>query len=325
MTDRPKLPGLRGPTTIDMFKNASGGFDAEAYFVMDKRDNQLIADEIMHGAGSPVFVYNFKIKGKEITGISAIGARHLASHYGRLKHRIVSSIQKTGALHTVISYPSDTMPMAVNVAQILDLRDEPDYYAVLIEVTDLHTGNVIQVEQRESRLEYRDDGSSWDKPHFVKVAQSKAYRNAVLGLMPQDFVLKWKLEMLKLQKGELITESVIDQKRKGILSYTAKEGIPLLRSAINELTMDQIAGLSDAAKEKDRGKFTEALEALSLIERKEEDVEEKQPSKRAERQEEHPPQEGGREKAHGEEGTRARQGKPQTAGKRPSLFRDDDE
>ena len=54
-----------------------GGFDPDAWHVMQERDNALIRDELMHGAASKAFVYSFDIKGKNVTGISVVGAREL--------------------------------------------------------------------------------------------------------------------------------------------------------------------------------------------------------------------------------------------------------
>jgi hypothetical protein len=326
MNERPKLPSLRGgkAQTIDMVKGL-GGFDAEAWHVIERRDNQLIEDEILHGSGSASFVYSFKVKGKEVTGVSVVGARHLAAHYGGMKHRIVASTQKDGELHTFTSYPSEQAGMSASVSIMPELAREPDYYAVVIEVMDLKSGNTLQVEARERRFESRDDGSQWEKPHYQKIAQSKAYRNAVINLIPQDVILKWKLEMLKLQKGEVVTDSVLEQKRKSVLAYTANQGIPLLRHMVNELTMEQIEGLSEAAKTKDRSKFMAALGGLNLIE-KEKDVEQEKAPERAEGPQERPTQAGGREEAHGEEGAgKDKKTEEAAPAKRPSLFRRDEE
>jgi hypothetical protein len=260
--NRPALPQLRGRETIDMVRNLAGGWDSEAYFVMNQRDNELIEDEILQGAGSRSFVYSFKIGGKQVSGISVIGARHLAATYGGMRHRIIASIQKDGALHTITSYPTEDRPMAQSAAILPELAHEPDYYQCLVELTDLKSGNTLQVEARERRFEQRDDGSQWEKPHFQKIAQSKAYRNAVINIIPQDVVLRWKLQQLALT--ETITDDVIGQKRKAILAYTAKAAIPLAREAVSQLTMEQISALSDVAREGDKARFMDALDGLGL-------------------------------------------------------------
>jgi len=258
--DRPSLPSLR---TIEMARNASGGFDAEAYWVMDRRDNQLVEDEILQGAGSKSFVYKFTLNKTEVSGISVIGARHLAAHYQGLKHRIIASVQKDGALHIFNSYPNEERDMKVDVKIIPELGAEPDYYACLVELTDLKSGNTLQVEARELRYKQARDGSSYEQAHYQKIAQSKAYRNAVVNIIPQDVVLRWKQQQLALT--EIITDSVIDQKRNAILTYTAKNAIPLAREAVAQLTMQQISALSDVAREKDKARFMSALDGLGLV------------------------------------------------------------
>lgn len=261
---RPQLVAPRAAETLEAVRNVTGGFDVDAFHVMDERDNALIADEILHGAGSETFVYDFEIKGTRVSGVSVIGARHLAAHYRGLKHRLVASMQKTRDLLVFQSFPSEHMPMAVSAAREPDLANEPDFYAAVVEVTDIKTGNSIQIERREAREEYRRDGSSYERPNYTTIAQSKAYRNAVLALIPQDVVIRWKAEMLKLKKGETITASVLDEKRSNVLRFAASKGIPLDRRAIEHLTLDQIGGLGDAAREGALPAFVQSAQALGL-------------------------------------------------------------
>jgi hypothetical protein len=263
-TSIPRLVSPRATQTLDAVRNATGGFDVDAWHVMDERDNALVADEILHGAGSDLFVYNFEIAGKQVSGVSVVGARHLAAHYRGLKHRLVASMQKTRDLLVFQSFPSEHMPMAVSAAREPDLASEPDFYAAVVEVTDIKTGNSIQIERREAREEYRRDGSSYERPNYTTIAQSKAYRNAVLALIPQDVVIRWKAEMLKLKKGETITASVLDQKRSNVLRFAASKGINLDRRAIEHLTLDQIGGLGDAARAGETPAFVHAAQALGL-------------------------------------------------------------
>ena len=109
---RPQLVSARAVATLEAVRTVTGGgFDVEAWYVMDQRDNALIADEVLHGPGSTSFVYRFDITpGKEVTGISVIGARHLANHYQGLKHRIVASEEKRGATIEFKAYPSRNQP-----------------------------------------------------------------------------------------------------------------------------------------------------------------------------------------------------------------------
>ena len=63
---RPQLVAPRAAQraeTLDAVRKMTGGFDVDAWHVMEERDNALIADEILHGPGSSTFVYNFEIKG----------------------------------------------------------------------------------------------------------------------------------------------------------------------------------------------------------------------------------------------------------------------
>jgi hypothetical protein len=258
---RPQLVSPR-QQTLEAVRTFSG-FDVDAWHVMNERDNALIADEVLHGAGSSTFVYNFEIAGKQVAGISVIGARHLANHYKGLQHRIVASMEKIGPLFSFVAYPGEH-PMSVSCSVVAELAEEADFYAAVVEMTDLKTGNKIQTERRESRVEFRRDGSSYERPNYATIAQSKAYRNAVLALIPQDVVIQWREAMLKLKKTETITASVIDEKRSNVLRFAAQRAISLDRHAVEALTLDQIAGLGDAAREGQLPAFVTAARALGL-------------------------------------------------------------
>lgn len=261
---RPQLVAPRQVATLDAVRTATGGFDIDAFHAMDRRDDQLVADEILHGAGSSTFVYQFQIQGKEVANVSVVGARHLAAHYKGLQHRIVASIEKIGPLFTVVAYPGEHTQMSVNASVVPELADEADFYAVIVEMSDVKTGNRIQMERREARVEYRRDGSPYERPNYAMIAQSKAYRNAVLALVPQDVVIQWREAMLRLKKGETITASVLDEKRSNVLRFAAQRSIALDRRAVEALTLDQIAGLGDAAREGALPAFVHAAQALGL-------------------------------------------------------------
>jgi hypothetical protein len=262
---RPQLVSPRAVQTLEAVRTVAGGFDVDAWHVMEERDDALIADEILNGPGSSSFVYSFDIKpGQTVTGISVIGAKHLANHYGGLQHRLVASMQKTNALFTFTSYPAEGMPMMVSTAILPELADEEDFFASVCEIKDLKTGNSIQIERRELRFEERRGGGHYERPNYATIAQSKAYRNAVLALIPQDVAIRWKADMLKLKKSETITASVLDEKRTQVIRFAAQRALGLDRRAVEKLTLDQISGLGDAAREGRLPAFVEAAKALGL-------------------------------------------------------------
>ena len=242
----------------------AGGFDPDAWHVLDKRDDTLIEQDLLSGSGSSKFVYSFSLQGTNVVGVSVVGARHLAYHYGGLRHRMIASTEKRGALFTFITYPGDGAGMRVETSYLHDLADEDDFYSCLIEMEDVKKGNRIQVEKRETRREKKRDGGTFERPHFQVIAQSKAYRNAVLALVPQDVQLQWREQQLKLGKGEVVTASVADEKRNGVLRYAAGKGIGINRQALEALTLDQLSGLGDAAREGD-GAFRRSALALGIL------------------------------------------------------------
>ena len=142
------MPALASPRlgpSLEMVRNMAGGFDIDAYHVMDRRDDELVAEELLHGAMSSAFVYNFEIAGTHVIGISVVGARHLAAHYRGLRHRIVASTEKVGALFTFKLYPAREMPMLVSRNVVNELAQEPDFYSVVVEIEDIKSGNTLQV------------------------------------------------------------------------------------------------------------------------------------------------------------------------------------
>ncbi len=263
---RPALVAPRQVQTLEAVREVTrGGFDVDAWHVMEARDDALIRDEILHGAGSSTFVYSFDMGGgKIVSGISVIGARHLAHYYKGLKHRMVASTAKTGKLLTFTSYPSEFGNMSMTTAVLDDLEAEEDFYSAICEVIDLKTGNSIQVERREARYEERRGGGWFERPNYPTIAQSKAYRNAILALLPQDVIIPWKLEQLRLKKEEVITAGVLDEKRANVLHFAAQKAIALDRHAVEGLTLDQIAGMGDAAREGQLPAFVSAAQALGL-------------------------------------------------------------
>lgn len=264
---------LRGQVLETMIQQASS-LDPDLWTVMDQRDNTLIEEEILHGAGSSKYVYSFKIGTTPVTGISVIGARELAAHYKGIQHRMVGSISKIGSVFVMKSYPSANSQMGLFVQQLPELEDEDDYYEVLVELKDIKTGNIIQVEKRESRHETRSEETlrqnphlpaKYERPHYQIIAGSKAYRNGVLTLIPQALQLEWKQRMLLLNKTDIITGSLIDEKRAGVLRYAASKAIGVDRVAIEALTFEQIAGLSDAVREGRAEQFVQSAAALGIV------------------------------------------------------------
>lgn len=244
---------------------AAGGFDVDAYHVMDRRDDNLISQEIINGASSGKFVYSFTISGKQVSGVSVVGARHLAYEYGGLRCTVLSSVEKTGNLWLFRTFPSSGT-FEVRPERFRELEDEPDFYEIMLEISDIKTGNSIQVTKRESRQEKTRDGRLYDRPHYRTIAEAKAFRNGILSLLPQDVILKFKARNLPLADQKIdIGEDVISEKRAGVLQFAAAKGLPLDRHVVEDLTMDQIAGLAEAARTKDVAQFTNAATALGLL------------------------------------------------------------
>jgi hypothetical protein len=219
---------------------------------------------VLDGPIGKVFVYQFSIAGSQVRGISVDGAHHLANFYGGIQHRIVGSMEKKGRMLTFTTYPAPGMPMQVSVSIVPELEHEDDFYRAVVEVKDIKTGNSFQAEKSETRLEKRRDGTTFERPNYSTIAQSKARRNAMLMVIPRD--VQEKFEQACIDRGQTkdITEDVFAEKRSAVMQFAAKHGLAVDRAAINKLGNDQIAGLRAAMQEGGVPAFSRALAAIGL-------------------------------------------------------------
>ena len=235
-----------------------GRFDPDAWHVMQERDNALIRDELLHGAASNAFVYSFDIKGKNVTGVSVVGARELASQYKGIKSRIVATIEKRGSLFIFRTFT----PLSIETRVLHELADEDDFYECVMEVSDIKTANSIEVRKKESRTEKKRDGTSYERPHYDVICESKAFRNGVLSVLPQSVIREFKERCLKA--GNASQEVTIQQRRAAAGAHAAKNGIALDRAALEGLTYDELTGLGSAAAQ-GLEQFKRSAMALGLI------------------------------------------------------------
>jgi hypothetical protein len=251
------LDELRQSQSPSAFR-APATFDPAAWHAMQERDATLIRDQLLHGVTDDKWVYSFDVKGKKVEGVSVIGARHLASQYGGIKSRIVASVDKAGSLFIFKSFE----PLQIVAQRIFELEDVDDFYEVVMEIQDIKTGNSIQVRKKEEKTERRRDGSRFERPHYDVIAESKAFRNGVLALLPQDVVRAFMLRAK--QSSKVAEEKTIDQLRAGVLAFAARSAIPLDRPSVESLTYEQIWGLGSAARGT-KMEFRAAAEALGLM------------------------------------------------------------
>jgi hypothetical protein len=280
MSDLRTVPAFRredGRSQIiqSLVQQASHKFDPDILAAMDQRDNALVEDEVVHGAQSRAFVYSIAIAGaKRAEGITVVGARQLASVYGGIQATVISTLSKRGGMFISRSFPYGGFPGRLDVQKIPDLEEEEDFYEVMIEVHDIKTGNKIPSSRREYRFEKRSEQSMkanpqqdpmFERPHLEQIAFSKAFRNGVTALIPQDAVLQFKAKNLALNADQSFVVSLMEEKRSGVLRYAAARAIGIDRDAMERLTFDQIAGLADAAREGSQEGFLQSANALGIV------------------------------------------------------------
>lgn len=253
------ITGIQSPLE-DLLSRPTRAFDPDAWHVMQERDTALIRDQILHGYASKEFVYAFEIGGKKVTGISVVGARELASQYGGIKSRIMATVEKRGAMFIFRQFS----PMSIEVRTIRELESETDFYECVVEISDIKTGNSIEVRKKENRLEQRSSGKGggwYERPHYDVIAESKAYRNGVLAILPQNVISEF--ETRSLNAGNTSKEKTIDQVREGIIAFSTKNGLHINRNEIMKLGFAEISGLRESAK--DITEFKRAAESLGLL------------------------------------------------------------
>lgn len=232
-------------------------FDPDAWHAMQERDNALIRDELLHGGSSNAFVYSFEVGGKKVTGVSVIGARELASQYKGIKSRIVATVEKRGALFIFRTFT----PLSIETRVLHELEADEDFYECVTEVSDIKTGNSIEVRKKESMTEKKRDGTRFARQHYDVIAESKAFRNGVLSVLPQSVILAFKTKCLAA--GNSTNEQTITQRREQVQRFAAKNSIAIDRQVLAELSFAELDGLGGAARE-DIDAFKRAAAALGL-------------------------------------------------------------
>jgi hypothetical protein len=250
--------GTTDSVFADLLSRPHRTFDPDAYHVMQERDDQLIRDNLLHGTANREFVYSFSIKGTTVTGISVIGARQLAAEYKGIKQRIVASTEKRGALFIFRTFE----PLGIETRELPDLASDPDFYEVVMEISDIKTGNSVQVRKSETKLEKTRDGKSFERPHYSTIAESKAYRNGVLAVLPQSVIIEF--ERKSLNANNKSDELTIEQLRERTAAFCAKQGITLIRGSLTDLTYGELRGLASAANTSIDA-FREAAQALGVL------------------------------------------------------------
>lgn len=258
------LRDLRGSMTTDsplaplLAKGYTPNFDPDAWHVMQERDNALIRDDILHGYASKTFVYEFEIQGKKVRGVSVIGARELATQYKGIKHRMLATTEKRGSLFVFRSFD----PLNITTQVLPELADEDDYYECIVEISDIKTGNSLQCRKKETRFERRRDGTPYARPHYDVIAESKAFRNGVLSILPQNVIKDFETRCIA--SGGASKEQTIDQLRAGVIAHAVKHAVEIDRREVFGLGYAEIVGLSAATKG-GKDAFMESAKALGLL------------------------------------------------------------
>lgn len=126
----------------------------DAHTLMNVRDDNQVLLEIQ-GAFLEEFVYHFKTKEGEVTGLSWAGVKEVARRQGN-----------------------------VSVDEI-NITETPDTYRVLAKATDVSRRVSMYGVAEQSRKMRLKNGESYDDIHSLSKCVSRAQRNAIRALIPE--------------------------------------------------------------------------------------------------------------------------------------------
>ena len=162
--------------------------DTEQFRIMDARLTNEIVDQ-MRGHFTEELVYNIpRTGGSKNTHPECDRMKNGCPYKGKSNHIHILGIGYQGALTAMRAYGQlkayiQERPEVVEEAEKL-------YWAAYAEVTDGHNGNALGRWYLETVLLTTKRGVI-EKEFASSVAQSKALRNCILGLIPRDLINAW--------------------------------------------------------------------------------------------------------------------------------------
>jgi hypothetical protein len=171
--------------------------DTEQYRIMDARLTNEIVDQ-MRGHFTEELVYNIpRTGGSKNTHPECDRMKGGCTYKGKSNHIHILGIGYQGALTAMRAYGQlkayiQERPEVVEEAEKL-------YWAAYAEVTDGHNGNALGRWYLETVLLTTKRGVI-EKEFASSVAQSKALRNCILGLIPRDLINAWLEDYRKGKK-----------------------------------------------------------------------------------------------------------------------------
>ncbi len=150
----------------------------DEYSIFDKLDEQQIMEE-MEGKVITEYFYNFQIAGREVTGISWAGTKAVA--------RYMSMQNKQHGFDGIEIMPIDLRR---------DVIEDDRYITAVARAIDHGSGLIMTGIARQSKYIIRKDGTTTPDDFAIVKACSKAMRNAIRSLIPEQVILEmynqWK-------------------------------------------------------------------------------------------------------------------------------------
>lgn len=147
----------------------------EAILAIERADDQDIVEHLTSSSIADEFLYSYEIKGKPVVGISVSGAKEMARDLGNIE--VLPDFK-------------------------LDKDSDPDYIYAVMRARDLTRNTTLAGFGRQCKYYVGEGNIPTDRINefaFV-IALSKAQRNAILSVAPQEAILKIAQQFIEQKK-----------------------------------------------------------------------------------------------------------------------------
>jgi len=141
----------------------------KAFREMERRDEQQIISEL-EGKYLSEFVYQFNQGERTVTGLSWAGIKEIAYRMGRI------------------------------TVDLVKMEETDAHYIVVVKSTDTERGNSRLGVSTQAKTLKRKDGAEEPDPFALQKAMSKAQRNAIRPLIPEQMLKTWINRFLEMKK-----------------------------------------------------------------------------------------------------------------------------
>jgi len=158
--------------------------NAQVFMLMEKRDEAMIQEEIL-GRYTHEYVYDIPFKnknGKETCGIKG------CKYDGKIPHTHVQGLSYSGVKEAArLMGAIDTR---LTEPEMVEIKGR-SFWKVGCKAVDLKTGRSTMKWKLQSVMKDMGEGKEMENEFAYEISQSKAERNAISALLPQNVIRAW--------------------------------------------------------------------------------------------------------------------------------------